>query len=146
RKEESPGLCDQIQGSQSDRQTGQSVTKGGTAVANAVCSLSTAPSRGTTQSPGRVLRFRVAHPDQGLITALPMEVTAVVTRNVLRLSAVVARTNWRAFVEQSGRKHAKREVCWRPLAFSEYAEYVGRSRVPAAFSSASDRALLESGL
>ena len=35
------------------------------------------------------------HPDQGLITALPMEVTAVVTRNVLRLCAAVARTNWR---------------------------------------------------
>jgi hypothetical protein len=34
-------------------------------------------------------------PDQGLITALPMEVTAVVTRNVGRLRTVVARTNWR---------------------------------------------------
>jgi hypothetical protein len=55
---------------------------------------------------GRRLR-----PDQGLIhRPTKTEVTAVVTLSVTQWVAVVAGTKWRAFVEQSGRKHARREA------------------------------------
>jgi hypothetical protein len=37
----------------------------------------------------------VAPPDQDLITALPMEVTAVIASTVPKLQCQIARTNWR---------------------------------------------------
>src|ERR1700730_14411274 len=41
------------------------------------------------------------HPDQGLITALPMEVTAVVTAVSSESRALVAMTNWRGLRQKA---------------------------------------------